>query len=207
VVSAAKREGRLVFFGPAGTDNRDGLALGFQKKYPEIQVDYTGGFGAQLVPKITGEQAAGQFQVDVIVSGANTILRGLTSAALEPIRPFLVGPNVEDGPTWTDGKLRFMDSAGMYNISFSGQVQSPGAYNPKIFSASELKSYKDLLNPKWKGKLAVGNPRVPGAANAVVHHWYITASANRFFTGKFFEDAAGSIQDINYFYVQTQIEF
>lgn len=35
----------------------------------------------------------------------------------------------------------------------------------------------------------------------------IIASANRFFTGKFFEDAAGSKKDVNYFYLQTQIEF
>lgn len=35
----------------------------------------------------------------------------------------------------------------------------------------------------------------------------ITASANRFFTGKFFNDAAGSRKDINYFYVQTQVAF
>jgi len=35
----------------------------------------------------------------------------------------------------------------------------------------------------------------------------IIASANRFFTGKFFEDATGSKKPIDYFYVQTQIEF
>lgn len=35
----------------------------------------------------------------------------------------------------------------------------------------------------------------------------ITASANRFFTGRFFDDAAGSDKDISYFYVQTQFEF
>lgn len=35
----------------------------------------------------------------------------------------------------------------------------------------------------------------------------IIASANRFFTAKFFDDAAGSKKDINYFYVQTQFGF
>ena len=32
-------------------------------------------------------------------------------------------------------------------------------------------------------------------------------SANRFFIGKFFKDAADSRKDINYFYVQTQVRF
>ncbi len=35
----------------------------------------------------------------------------------------------------------------------------------------------------------------------------IITGANRFFTGKFFEDASGSGKDINYFYIQAQIEF
>lgn len=35
----------------------------------------------------------------------------------------------------------------------------------------------------------------------------LTASANRFFTGDFFKDASGSSKDIDYFYLQTQIDF
>lgn len=35
----------------------------------------------------------------------------------------------------------------------------------------------------------------------------IIASANRFFTGKFFEDTVSSSKDIDYFYLQTQIDF
>jgi len=35
----------------------------------------------------------------------------------------------------------------------------------------------------------------------------VLASANRFFTGKFFEDAAGSGKDVDYYYVQAQITF
>lgn len=35
----------------------------------------------------------------------------------------------------------------------------------------------------------------------------LIVSANRFFIGEFFKDAAGSRKDINYFYVQTQIKF
>ena len=35
----------------------------------------------------------------------------------------------------------------------------------------------------------------------------VMASANRFFTGDFFENTASSKKDINYVYVQGQIEF
>lgn len=45
------------------------------------------------------------------------------------------------------------------------------------------------------------------ATYQVLENLNIIASANRFFTGKFFEDAAGSKKDIDYFYVQAQVEF
>ncbi len=35
----------------------------------------------------------------------------------------------------------------------------------------------------------------------------IITSANRFFTGQFFQDAADSKKDIDYFYIQTQVKF
>ena len=35
-------------------------------------------------------------------------------------------------------------------------------YNPKLVNAKEFKSYKDLLDPKWKGKLIMDDPRRAG---------------------------------------------
>jgi hypothetical protein len=51
-----------------------------------------------------------------------------------------------------------------------------------------------------------------GEANLIVTYRLlenvsVVASANRFFLGNFFKDAAGSKKDIDYFYVQTQIQF
>lgn len=45
------------------------------------------------------------------------------------------------------------------------------------------------------------------AAYKLMENVDIIAGANRFFTGKFFKDAAGSGRDINYFYIQAQVEF
>src|SRR5207237_5560164 len=40
IVAASKKEGKVVVFGPPGPDVRDAFTLGFQKKYPEIEVDF-----------------------------------------------------------------------------------------------------------------------------------------------------------------------
>ena len=42
IVGAGKKEGKVVVFGPPGADVRDAYTLGFQKKYPEIEVDLNG---------------------------------------------------------------------------------------------------------------------------------------------------------------------
>lgn len=45
------------------------------------------------------------------------------------------------------------------------------------------------------------------AAYKILPKVSIMVSANKFFTGTFFNDAAGSNKDLNYFYAQTQFEF
>jgi hypothetical protein len=50
-LAAARSEGRVVVGGPVGQSLRDAL-MGFQKTYPEIQVEYYGMPGPEFVPKI-----------------------------------------------------------------------------------------------------------------------------------------------------------
>src|SRR6266849_2147304 len=38
--AAAKREGKIVVWGPPGADVREGLTKGFQRQYPDIQVEF-----------------------------------------------------------------------------------------------------------------------------------------------------------------------
>ena len=47
-VAAAKKEAKVVIIGPSGSDVRDAYTIGFQKKYPEIEVDFSGMRGAEV---------------------------------------------------------------------------------------------------------------------------------------------------------------
>ena len=51
VVAAAKKEGRVVIIGPQGTWTKDALTLEFNKKYPEIQVEFSGMRGSRVCPR------------------------------------------------------------------------------------------------------------------------------------------------------------
>ncbi len=42
VIAAAKREGKIALIGPPGAEVPAALTHGFQKKYPEIQAEFSG---------------------------------------------------------------------------------------------------------------------------------------------------------------------
>ncbi len=125
-VDDAKREGTVVILGPPGADVRDALVEPFQKRYPEIQVDYTAPATPELVPKLLQERAAGLYRIDLIISGAGPFILNLRpEGALDPIRPFLAGPDIGEGPRWLEGKLDFADDDEVYALVFSTNVSPP----------------------------------------------------------------------------------
>jgi iron(III) transport system substrate-binding protein len=173
-VAAAKKEAQVVIMGPAGANLRDALTQGFQKKYPEIRVDYNGMSGAQVAPKLLSELSAGVYRTDLVIAGTITAIDSLIPAkALVPIQPFLVGPESQDPSKWKGGKFDFSDNAERYNLVYGNRLQVAFVYNRDIVSSGKIKSWKDFLNPEWKGKLAMLNPRRAGASQGWVTFWYI----------------------------------
>ncbi len=176
-VAAAKKEGKLVIIGPPGPNVRDAFTIGFQKKYPEIQVEFNGMRGAEVAPKLLAELKAGLYLTDIAVAGATTVLLGLVPAnAVVPLQPYLATPENRDTSKWKNGKLLFSDAAGKYNLIFGSRVQVAFVYNgeltPPETMKAKIKVWKDLLNPEWKGKIAVLDPRQAGAALDMATYWY-----------------------------------
>jgi iron(III) transport system substrate-binding protein len=163
IVAAAKREGKVVVLGPPGADARDGLTRGFSQGYPDILVEYQAATGSQAAPKLLTERQAGQYLADVYIGGITTPLLDLMPVgALDPVPPYLVGPATWNPSVWRDGKLEYVDNAGQYVLVFSTYVQSPLAYNPTLVASGEIRSFHDLLAPKWRGRIAMFDPRVAG---------------------------------------------
>jgi iron(III) transport system substrate-binding protein len=172
-VAAAKKEGTVTVIGPQGSETRDALTLAFQKKYPDIRVELQGMSGNQIGPKLLNELAASRFTTDVIITGTTTALETLVPAkAAAPIKPVLTGPNTRDLSKWRGGKLTFSDDAQTYNLIFSSYVKAPFIYNANLVSASDFKSWKDLLDPKWHGKISLKDPLSAGGGLGNSTLWY-----------------------------------
>jgi iron(III) transport system substrate-binding protein len=159
-VKAAEDEAALVIymtqaFEPVFRDT-------FQKKYPKIKVTMVTGRGPELSQRIMSERRGGKYIADLYVSGNITPLTVFHRAKiLEPVKPLLLLPEVLDTSGWYEGKHHYDDPENRYIFVFEGTPRSGEiTYNTKLVNPSEIKSYWDLLNPKWKGKIVSVDPLV-----------------------------------------------
>jgi ABC-type Fe3+ transport system substrate-binding protein len=189
VLTAARKEGKVVVFGPPGAAARKALTEGFQKSFAGIEVEYSGMTGSKASPRLLAERRAGSYLVDVHVGGTGTMLQSLLPAgALDPIEPVLILPEVIDPKKWWQGKLEFADTAGKYNLIFTTNVRTHVAVNPKLVKRDELKSYWDFLNPKWRAKIVMDDPTLSGPGQGTAKFFLIHPTLGREFIRRLFTE-------------------
>jgi ABC-type Fe3+ transport system substrate-binding protein len=163
VAAAAKREGAVSVFGPAPDVLRNAL-LTFSKRYPDIQVEYSGGFARVFVPKVLAEREAGQYLWDVHVGGSGSAFSELApQGAYDPLRTALLLPEVLDDSKWRGGfDAGFQDNGKQLVYAFQGSVVPTVMVNRDVLPESELSKIEQLTDPKWKGKIVWDDPRTNG---------------------------------------------
>ncbi|HEY7068038.1 MAG TPA: extracellular solute-binding protein [Chloroflexota bacterium] len=159
-VAAAKQEGRLVISAPANTIWREQLTA-FQKEYPEIQVEYTGGNSRDFWPRIQQERAGGQYLWDVRIGGPDPqVFAAKDDGTIAATRPMLMLPEVLDDSKWIGGfDDIFADKEKRFIPGFLASVGAPIYVNRDLIPEPEIHSERDLLDPKWKGKITIQDPR------------------------------------------------
>lgn len=154
-VKAAEKEGQLVIYGPRGRDQEVLYGEVFAKAFPKIRVQYTPGRLSQMISRLMAEQRAGVRQVDLLLGGTDVLLGTFKDKGLlQPIRPLLVLPEVLDPSAWFKGKLLFADNEEKYIAMYRAVPYYTACINTNLIKAGELKSYWDLVNGKFKGKIA-----------------------------------------------------
>jgi iron(III) transport system substrate-binding protein len=160
VVAAAQKEGKVVVSLPPGAELRKALKEGFERRFG-IELELVTGRGSAIVRKIAEEHRAGVQFVDVHTGGSGTIIYGL-AGIVEPVESQFVLPEVKDPKNWWGGHM-YVDKAQRYAYSFLAFVQEAIWYNTELMKPEEIRSYEDLLQPKWKGKIGYSDPRTGGA--------------------------------------------
>ena len=87
---------------------------------------------------------------------------------LDPIKPALILPEITDTSKWYQKRHHYNDPENQYVFNYVGSATYGSVnYNTKLVDVKDFKSYWDLLNPKWKGKIVSrGHSRCPGPAPA-----------------------------------------
>jgi iron(III) transport system substrate-binding protein len=172
ILADAKKEGKVAVAGPPGTAYRD-VMRGFEKKYPEIALEFQSFTPANFSARFSNERQAGQYLWDIYVTGPTGFdISAKKAGDLDPIRPLFILPEVLDEKAWFGGfDKAFLDSEKKYIFAFQAQITPQVLINREFVSEKDLNSIKGLLDSKWKGKIAINDPRVDGAGNGRIALW------------------------------------
>ena len=168
VIEAAKKEGQLSLYGGQEITHPEILAA-FNKEFPFIKIISASGRAADMMTRIVAERRAEKYLADITASGPNGPRMLYLNKIIDPITPAFILPEVTDASKWYGGKHWYADPENKYLFMFEGTIVSTGlSYNTKLMHADEIKSYWDLLQPKWKGKLLGQDPRSAALATPVL---------------------------------------
>ena len=171
VLSEAKKEGKVVVWGPPGELIRRGMVEGFKKAFPDIAIEFAGARGGEQATRIKAERDGGIYSVDVLLSGTSTAMSQMKPMkALDPIEPALILPEVTEVKNWRGNSLEFSDETTRLDLVFVNMLKTPLVYNSQLAKPDEIDELPKLLDPKWKGKFVLNDP-LPTGSGHVTFRW------------------------------------
>lgn len=167
-VKLAEQEGQVNVYKIAS----DSEWQAFQKKYPKIKVNLVHATAAQHMQRILAERRAGKYLADVIRLGGGTSTSLHKAKVLDPLGPAMLLPEVKDASKWFEGRHQYNDVDNQFVLIYAAFPLHLIGYNPKLVDGQSLRGYADLLDPKWKGKITLKDPRDPGGASPLLFLYY-----------------------------------
>ncbi|HEY3303307.1 MAG TPA: extracellular solute-binding protein [Candidatus Binatia bacterium] len=193
-VAAAKKEGKLSVF-LFQRDNIEAAVKSFEKAFPEIQVLTASASAPETGPRIMAERRAEKYLWDLCICGPTTPYAVLYPAkALDAVKPALMLPEVVDESKWWGGKHHYMDPDGQHIFVFLGSVEMPNLYyNKNLVDPKEMRSFWDLTNAKWRGKILAMDPRQPGRQRVSARFLYHIPELGAPFLARLFTEMDASL--------------
>jgi iron(III) transport system substrate-binding protein len=143
LVAGAKREGTFTIYTSATVDDMSVLTAAFQKKFG-VKAQVWRASSENIIQRASTEARGGRFDVDVFETDGVTMealyREKLLQEVNSPHAGELIPAAIPAHRQWIGDRVQIFTAA----------------YNTRVVKKADLpKSYDDLLDPKWKGKLAV----------------------------------------------------
>ncbi len=190
VVHAAKKEGKVVLYGGARGISKEYLKTyedRFESAFPDIKADYVGGTSSGMVSRLMAERRARKFFPDVYLGAGGSRRFGKLSI-FQPIRPNLLLPEILDMSKWLVSKFWFYYKEDQYSLLYSMIPATIVAINTNLVKPDEITSYRDLLHPKWRGKIILRDVSGGGTGSNSVKFLYLNADLGPSFLRKLYEE-------------------
>jgi iron(III) transport system substrate-binding protein len=163
IVEAAKKEGKVVVVGSPDPVMRNDVIPKFTARYG-IPIELITGRASQIASRVETERASGIYSIDVYLAGPDTTANELyNDKMIDPLKPLLIMPEVADGSKWKTGKLWFADPQEQFVVRAFSSVATWLFINTDHVKHDEMRQIKDLLNPKWRGKISTEDPTTTGS--------------------------------------------
>jgi iron(III) transport system substrate-binding protein len=100
-----------------------------------------------------------------VLAGSQTMFTVMhREKMLAPLKPELILPEATDGKNWKRGSLWFPDPEQQYILRIFNTVREWLMVNTDMVK-DDLRSFRDLLDPKWKGKISFLDPSRSGTGS------------------------------------------
>ncbi len=176
LIAAAKKEGSLLVYGSPGEPGLKAAVAGFSQKYG-IKASYVRLVGGDLESRYSSEKQAGSPTADVLMLNLDSFADTAKQQGLITDPADLKIPGY---PWGFPSKFLLSD----YGTAVVGLQIRGITYNTNYVKPGEIKTWSDLLNPKWKGHIGVPDPT---SAAVYVGHWYTVGQHQKGGAQKFLE--------------------
>lgn len=148
------------------SETAEAVAELFESSYPDIRVNLFRQTAQRLYQRFTQEEQAGQTVADLLGITEISLVENLAEQGLlQKYEPDLS----EVSPQYAE----YNDPNGSYHVGNVGV--NVITYNTDQLTEEEAPhSWEELLDPKWKGKIATGNPGASGYVGTWATHMYLT---------------------------------
>ena len=150
--SQAAKEGEVVYYANARTEEARGLSAFWQANFPQVRLTVLARNAPEIVTQVEAEKSAGLIRADVVSISEPYVAEQWRRAGM--FAPYKVAAAAQLGDYGLPDGSYYM--TGVYLL--------PPAFNTAVFpgGAGLPHSMPDFLNPAWKSKLVLGDPRTSG---------------------------------------------